>query len=69
MRGTQVRRALAKHHILDDTSGPVAKLIENLRPLINELHKEGKKNMTTMVPRRVAMLAERIDRVLDAWEG
>jgi hypothetical protein len=42
-------------------------LAEKLGPIIKDLKIEGKKNMATMVPAVVAMLAERLQRLLDEW--
>ena len=42
-------------------------LIEKLRPIVEGLKAEGKKNMATMVPAEVAMLAARLERLLNEW--
>ena len=42
-------------------------LAEKLGPLIKDLKIEGKKNMATMVPAVVAMIAEQLQRLLDEW--
>lgn len=42
-------------------------LAEKLGPLIKDLKIEGKKNMATMVPAVIAMIAEQLQRLLDDW--
>jgi hypothetical protein len=42
-------------------------LAEKLGPLIKDLKVEGKKNMATMVPAKVAMIADLLQRLLDEW--
>jgi hypothetical protein len=42
-------------------------LIEKLRPIAEALKIEGKKNMTTMSPQVVAVLAHRLQILLDEW--
>jgi hypothetical protein len=44
-----------------------SELAEKLGPLIDGLIAEGKKNMATMSPGTVAMLAEKLRRQIDAW--
>ena len=45
----------------------VDELTEKLTPIIDGLIAEGKKNMATMVPATVAMLAAKLKRLLDEW--
>jgi hypothetical protein len=45
----------------------VEELITKLRPIVEGLKAEGKKNMATMVPAEVAMLAARLERLLNEW--
>jgi hypothetical protein len=42
-------------------------LTEKLTPILEELEAEGKKNMATMVPAKVAMLTARIKQLLKEW--
>jgi hypothetical protein len=42
-------------------------LIEKLTPIIEGLRAEGKKNMVTMSPQTVAVLAHRLQKLLDEW--
>ena len=42
-------------------------LTTKLRPIVEGLKAEGKKNMATMVPAEVAMLAARLERLLNEW--
>jgi hypothetical protein len=42
-------------------------LIEKLTPIIEGLRAEGKKNMVTMSPQTVAVLAHRLQKLLDDW--
>jgi hypothetical protein len=42
-------------------------LIEKLTPIIEGLRDEGKKNMVTMSPQTVAVLAHRLQKLLDEW--
>jgi hypothetical protein len=42
-------------------------LTEKLTPILQELEAEGKKNMATMVPAKVAMLTARIKQLLKEW--
>jgi hypothetical protein len=42
-------------------------LTTKLRPIVEGLKVEGKKNMATMVPAEVAMLAARLERLLNEW--
>ena len=42
-------------------------LAEKLGPLIKDLKEEGKKSMARMVPAKVAMLADLLQRLLDEW--
>jgi hypothetical protein len=48
-----------------DKTVSLAELTEKLMPIVEELQIEGKKNMATMVPAKVAILAEKIRRLLD----
>ena len=50
----------------DKTVG-VEELTTKLRPIVEGLKAEGKKNMATMVPAEVAMLAARLERLLNEW--
>jgi hypothetical protein len=45
----------------------VKELTTKLRPIVEGLKTEGKKNMATMVPAEVAMLAARLERLLNEW--
>jgi hypothetical protein len=42
-------------------------LTTKLRPIVEGLKIEGKKNMATMVPAEVAMLAAKLERLLNEW--
>jgi hypothetical protein len=44
-----------------------AAMIAELTPLIEGLEAEGKKNMATMSPLTVAMLAAKLKRLLEKW--
>lgn len=50
-----------------DKTVSAIELAEKLGPIIKDLKLEGKKNMATMVPAQVAMLAEKLQRLLDEW--
>src|SRR4029077_11977641 len=50
-----------------DKSLSVEELTTELRPIVEGLKIEGKKNMATMVPAEVAMLAARLERLLNEW--
>jgi hypothetical protein len=50
-----------------DKQVSVDELTEKLTPIIDGLIAEGKKNMATMVPATVAMLAAKLKRLLDEW--
>jgi hypothetical protein len=50
-----------------DKTVSVDELTEKLTPIIDGLIAEGKKNMATMVPATVAMLAAKLKRLLDEW--
>jgi hypothetical protein len=50
-----------------DKSVSVEELTTKLRPIVEGLKAEGKKNMATMVPAEVAMLAVRLERLLNEW--
>jgi len=50
-----------------DKKVSVEELTAKLRPIVEGLKAEGKKNMATMVPAEVAMLAARLERLLNEW--
>ena len=50
-----------------DKSVSVEELTTKLRPIVEGLKAEGKKNMATMVPAEVAMLATRLEYLLNEW--
>src|SRR5262249_11521558 len=50
-----------------DKTVSMEELTTKLRPIVEGLKAEGKKNMATMVPAEVAMLAERLERLLNEW--
>jgi hypothetical protein len=50
-----------------DKTVSVQELTTKLRPIVEGLKAEGKKNMATMVPAEVAMLAARLERLLNEW--
>jgi hypothetical protein len=50
-----------------DKTVSVEELITKLRPIVEGLKAEGKKNMATMVPAEVAMLAARLEHLLNEW--
>jgi hypothetical protein len=50
-----------------DKSVSVEELTTKLRPIVEGLKAEGKKNMATMVPAEVAMLAARLEHLLNEW--
>jgi hypothetical protein len=50
-----------------DKTVSVGELTTKLRPIVEGLKVEGKKNMATMVPAEVAMLAARLERLLNEW--
>jgi len=50
-----------------DKTVSVQELITKLRPIVEGLKAEGKKNMATMVPAEVAMLAARLEHLLNEW--
>jgi hypothetical protein len=50
-----------------DKTVSVQELTTKLSPIIDGLIAEGKKNMATMVPATVAMLAAKLKRLLDEW--
>jgi hypothetical protein len=50
-----------------DKTVSVEELTTKLRPIVEGLKAEGKKNMATMVPAEVAMLAARLERLLNEW--
>ena len=50
-----------------DKTVSVEELTMKLRPIVEGLKAEGKKNMATMVPAEVAMLAARLERLLNEW--
>lgn len=51
-----------------DKTVSVSELTEKLRPFVDGLKIEGKKNMATMSPGTVARLAALIERQLDEWD-
>jgi hypothetical protein len=61
--GTHVEYRLFKA----DKAVSTTELTEKLAPLIAELKIEGKKNMATMAPAIVALLAFRLQQLLDGW--
>jgi hypothetical protein len=50
-----------------DKTVSLDELTTKLRPIVEGLKAEGKKNMATMVPAEVAMLAARLERLLNEW--
>jgi hypothetical protein len=50
-----------------DKAVSLDELTTKLRPIVEGLKAEGKKNMATMVPAEVAMLAARLERLLNEW--
>jgi hypothetical protein len=50
-----------------DKKVSVEELTTKLRPIVEGLKAEGRKNMATMVPAEVAMLAARLERLLNEW--
>jgi hypothetical protein len=50
-----------------DKTVSVEELTTKLRPIVEDLKAEGRKNMATMVPAEVAMLAARLERLLNEW--
>ena len=50
-----------------DKTVSVEELTTKLRPIVEGLKAEGKKNMATMIPAEVAMLAARLERLLNEW--
>ena len=50
-----------------DKTVSLHELTTKLRPIVEGLKAEGKKNMATMVPAEVAMLAARLERLLNEW--
>lgn len=50
-----------------DKTVSVEELTTKLRPIVEGLKAEGKKNMATMVPAEVAMLAARLEHLLNEW--
>jgi hypothetical protein len=61
--GTEIHYRIFKQ----DKSVSVEELTTKLRPIVEGLKAEGKKNMATMVPAEVAMLAARLERILNEW--
>jgi trehalose-6-phosphatase len=61
--GNQIHYRIFKQ----DKSVSVEELTTKLRPIVEGLKAEGKKNMATMVPAEVAMLAARLERLLNEW--
>jgi hypothetical protein len=58
-----------RHYRIFKQDKPVGvhELTTKLRPIVEGLKAEGKKNMATMVPAEVAMLAARLERLLNEW--
>jgi hypothetical protein len=70
--GCKVERKRVSKHIefrifKQDKAVSVEELTTKLRPIVEDLKAEGKKNMATMVPAEVAMLAARLERLLNEW--
>ena len=63
--GNQIHYRIFKQ----DKKVSVEELTTKLRPIVEGLKAEGKKNMATMVPAEVAMLAARLERLLNEWAG
>jgi hypothetical protein len=61
--GSQIHYRIFKQ----DKAVSVEELTTKLRPIVEGLKAEGKKNMATMVPAEVAMLAARLERLLNEW--
>jgi hypothetical protein len=61
--GNQIHYRIFKQ----DKTVSVEELTTKLRPIVEGLKAEGKKNMATMVPAEVAMLAARLERLLNEW--
>ena len=61
--GKEIRYRIFKQ----DKTVSVDELTTKLRPIVEGLKAEGKKNMATMVPAEVAMLAARLERLLNEW--
>jgi hypothetical protein len=61
--GKEIRYRIFKQ----DKTVSVHELATKLRPIVEGLKAEGKKNMATMVPAEVAMLAARLERLLNEW--
>jgi hypothetical protein len=61
--GNQIQYRIFKQ----DKGVSVEELTTKLRPIVEGLKAEGKKNMATMVPAEVAMLAARLERLLNEW--
>ena len=58
-----------KHYRIFEKDKTVSlhELTTKLRPIVEGLKAEGKKNMATMVPAEVAMLAARLEKLLNEW--
>jgi hypothetical protein len=70
--GCRVERKRFGQHIefrifKQDKAVSVEELTTKLRPIVEGLKAEGRKNMATMVPAEVAMLAARLERLLNEW--
>jgi len=50
-----------------EKSIPVTELLSEIRPLVQALRIEGRKNMVTMSPATVAVLAGRLEKLLQKW--
>jgi len=64
------RKKVGNHHyriFKQEKTVSVEELTTKLRPIVEGLKAEGKKNMATMVPAEVAMLAARLERLLNEW--
>jgi hypothetical protein len=70
--GCRVERKRVGQHIefrifKQNKTVSVEELTTKLRPIVEGLKAEGKKNMATMVPAEVAMLTARLERLLNEW--
>lgn len=63
----KVGREIQYRIFKQDKQVSVEELTTKLRPIVEGLKAEGKKNMATMVPAEVAMLAARLERLLNEW--
>ena len=61
---------VTKHRIFrEERKVGTDELTDKLRPLIERLTAEGKKNMATMSPPTVLYLASKIQQQIDEWAG